>query len=71
MFNKVVAEKSFNITVGGRKVQKLSLSYTEAGNDEILALFGSSGWLEISLKDGNCQKELQVKKGTAVEINFS
>ena len=71
LFNKVVADKSFSITVGGRKVQKLSLSYTEAGNDEILALFGSSGWLEVSLKDGNCQKELQVKKGAAVEINYS
>jgi S-adenosylmethionine hydrolase len=71
LFNKVVADKSFSITVGVRKVQKLSLSYTEAGNDEILALFGSSGWLEISLKDGNCQKKLHVKKGEAVEINFS
>jgi hypothetical protein len=71
LFNKVVADKSFSITVAGRKIQKLSLSYAEAKDDEILALFGSSHWLEISLKDGNCQKALQVKKGAAVEIHFS
>ena len=71
LFNKVVADKTFSITVGGRKVQKLSLSYTESEDGEILALFGSSQWLEISLKDGNCQSALRVEKGAAIDVHIS
>ena len=67
----MVADKTFNITVGGRKVQKLSLSYTESEEGEILALFGSSQWLEISLKDGNCQSALRVEKGAAIDVHIS
>lgn len=71
LFSKLVAGKSFSINVGGKLIQKLSLSYADAEDGEILALFGSSRWLEISLKDGNCQRALQVKKGAAVDIHFS
>ena len=70
LFTKLGAGKSFRITVGGRTIQRLSLSYADAEDGEILALFGSSRWLEISLKDGNCQRALQVKKGAAVDVSF-
>jgi len=71
LFTKLVADKSFSIAVGGRVIQKLSLSYAEAQDGEILALFGSSGWLEISMKNSNCQRELNVKKGAEIDVCFS
>jgi len=71
LFTKVVAGKSFRIAVGRKTIQKLSLSYADAEDGEILALFGSSRWLEISLKDGNCQRALNVKRGAEIDICFS
>jgi hypothetical protein len=68
LFNRLVADKSFNISVGGKTIQKLSLSYADVRNGEVLALFGSSQWLEISVKNGNCQKELDIKKGAEINI---
>jgi S-adenosylmethionine hydrolase len=41
LFSKLVADKSFRITVGGKVIQKLSSSYADARDGEILALFGS------------------------------
>ena len=70
LFSKVVADRSFRITVGGRIIQRLSLSYTDARDGEVLALFGSSQWLEISKKNGNCQRELKVRKGTALDVHI-
>lgn len=70
LFNKVVVGRSFRVTVGERTIQKLSLSYADVGDGEILALFGSSRWLEISVKNSNCQRELNVKKGVALDVHF-
>lgn len=71
LFNRLVADKSFNISVGGEMIQKLSLSYADVRDGEVLALFGSSQWLEISVKNGNCQKELDIKKGAEINILVS
>ena len=68
LFSRLVADKSFNISVGGEMIQKLSLSYADVRDGEVLALFGSSQWLEISVKNGNCQKELDIKKGAEINI---
>ncbi len=68
LFSRLVADKSFNISVGGEIIQKLSLSYADVRDGEVLALFGSSQWLEISVKNGNCQKELDIKKGAEINI---
>ncbi len=68
LFNRLVADKSFNISIGGKTIQKLSLSYADVRDGEVLALFGSSQWLEISVKNGNCQKELDIKKGAEINI---
>ncbi len=71
LFGRFVADKPFKISVGGKMIQKLSLSYTDTGDGEFLALFGSSQWLEISVKNGNCQKELNVRKGTEFDVLVS
>jgi len=68
LFVRWRADKSFEITVGKRVLHRLSSSYADAGDDEIVVLFGSSGWLEISVKNGNCRKELGLHKGAEVTI---
>jgi S-adenosylmethionine hydrolase len=37
---------------------------------QVLALIGSSGELEISINQGNAQKELRVEAGDPVTIHF-
>jgi S-adenosylmethionine hydrolase len=69
LFNRWIADNPFELTVGKRVLHRLSRSYADAGEAEILALFGSSRWLEISVKNGNCQKELGLNKGAEVTIH--
>jgi len=68
LFGRFVADKPFKISVGGKMLQKLSLSYADVRDGEVLALFGSSRWLEISVKNGNCQRELGFRRGAELDI---
>jgi len=40
----------------------LKKGYWEGKKDEPIALFGSGGFLEISVKEGNAQKMLKMKR---------
>lgn len=68
LFGQFVADKPFRIAVGGKMIQKLSLSYADGRDGEVLALFGSSRWLEISVRNGNCQRELGIRKGAEIDV---
>jgi S-adenosylmethionine hydrolase len=35
-----------------------------------MALIGSSGFLEISIREGNAQKALRLKKGDRVQVQL-
>jgi len=47
------------------------LNQTYAGSDGLLALIGSSGYLEIALKDGNAASVLDAKIGDEVKVILS
>jgi S-adenosylmethionine hydrolase len=66
-----VAERSFKVKMKRKVIKKLSHSYADAGEGEVMALWGSSGWLEIALKNGNCQKALSAGKGAIIEVYLS
>ena len=68
LFGRFVADKPFKISVGGKIIQKLSHSYADVQDGEVLALFGSTQWLEISVKNANCQRELNIRKGAELDI---
>ena len=53
----------FVIRVGERAIQGLKKGYWEGKKNELMALFGSGGFLEISVREGNAQKMLKVKRG--------
>src|SRR4030043_768563 len=57
------------ISVGKRKIHCLGKGYWEGKKGEPIALFGSSGLLEISINKGNAQKALKVKRGDRVIVS--
>lgn len=56
------------INIGKRRIRGIRKSYTEVKKGELLALFGSSGFLEISINLGNASKVLNVKKGEKIKV---
>jgi len=60
---------SFVIKTGRRTIQGLKKGYWEGKRNETIALIGSGGFLEISVKEGNAQKRLKAKKGDKIEIS--
>jgi S-adenosylmethionine hydrolase len=43
-------------------------SYSEVETGAVLALIGSTGRLEISIREGNAQRELGLKVGQKVQV---
>jgi len=70
LFTKVVGDKPFRITVGGLAIHTISRTYADGRDGEVIALFGSSNQLEISVRNGNCQRLLQVAKGSEVSVHL-
>lgn len=61
-----VGETEAEIRVGRTVVHRLSRSYQDG--DEVLALWGSSGYLEIAVRDGSAARRLRLKPGQAVTV---
>jgi S-adenosylmethionine hydrolase len=60
-------KQAITVEVGGHSVSGLSHIYEEGGG--LLALIGSSGYLEISLKRGNASTFLAAEVGSEVKIS--
>ncbi|MDR4509663.1 MAG: SAM-dependent chlorinase/fluorinase [Candidatus Brocadiaceae bacterium] len=62
-------QRNIGILIGKRKITGLGKSYAEANIGMPLALFGSSGFLEVSINQGNAGKYFKVEKGAKVAID--
>jgi S-adenosylmethionine hydrolase len=62
-----LAEK-LEVRIGRRRVGRVRRTYRDAAPGRALALFGSSGLLEIAVRDGSAAKELGLRAGDRVEI---
>jgi len=58
----------FHLQMAGRRIDSLSSSYASAEADQLLALIGSSGHLEVALRNGSAAALLGVKIGDEVSI---
>jgi S-adenosyl-L-methionine hydrolase (adenosine-forming) len=58
----------FMIGVGRKTIRGLKEGYWEGKKGETIALLGSSGFLEVSVREENAQKVLKVKKGDPITI---
>ncbi|MEK7290770.1 MAG: SAM-dependent chlorinase/fluorinase, partial [Planctomycetota bacterium] len=52
--------------IGKKKIIGLSKSYTDVKTGEPLVLFGSAGFLEVSINQGNAQKYFRVDRGNKI-----
>ena len=58
-----VEPERVSIAMGRRRINGICSSYSDVGDNEALAIFGSSGYLEISVNLGNAGDILKLKKG--------
>jgi S-adenosylmethionine hydrolase len=58
----------FVIRIGEKAIADIKEGYWEGKKQEPIALFGSGGFLEISINEGNAQKVLKMKKGDPVTV---
>jgi S-adenosylmethionine hydrolase len=59
-----------SISIKDRQILRLSRTYQEEQVGALLALFGSSGHLEISINMGNAKEVLGGKRGDKVTVHF-
>jgi S-adenosylmethionine hydrolase len=67
---KFIKGRPFVIRAGRKAIHGLKKGYWEGKRGELIALLGSGGFLEISIKEGNAQKILKLKKGDNIEIKL-
>ncbi len=65
-----VKDRPFAIRTGRRIIRGLKKGYWEGKKNEPIALIGSGGFLEISVREGNAHKMLKVKKGDRIQIKL-
>ena len=68
VFASLTRGKKFTIRIGYLLVKRLSATYSDGEEGELLALFGSSDRLEFSVKNGNAGDRLKMGKGEEVEV---
>jgi S-adenosylmethionine hydrolase len=61
--------RPFIIKIGKRTLRGLKKGYWEGKRDEPIALIGSGSFLEISVREGNAQKALKMKRGDPIIVD--
>jgi S-adenosylmethionine hydrolase len=56
------------VTVRGRKVGKIRRTYWDVAPGKPLALIGSSGLLEIAVRDGSAAADMKIRVGDEVQV---
>lgn len=62
-------EGSSSVTIDGRPVPFVR-TYGDASEGEIVALYGSGGWLEVACVNGSAAARLSLGVGAAVEVRW-
>lgn len=65
-----VKSKTPLIIAGKRRIKGISSSYTEVGDKEPLAIYGSSGYLEVSINRDSASVILNLKKGDKLVLGY-
>jgi len=67
--SQLIQGRSFVIRAGRKTIDSLKRGYWEGKKGELIALFGSGGFLEISVREGNAQRALKAKRGDPIVIS--
>ena len=65
--SNLIAPRGGRVEITGR-VMQISRTYTDAAIGELLALVGSSGFVEIAQRDGDAARTLRIVRGTPVVL---
>lgn len=68
-WNEHIGNRRFFILCG-KRIEKINQAYSESPENEILAIFNSSGYLEISSYRGNAAQQLNMQPGNEIEIDI-
>ncbi len=68
-FNKFIRNRPFLIQVGKERIRGIKNGYWDGKKGEVMALFGSIGLLEISVREGNAKKKLRMCRGDRIQIS--
>jgi len=66
---KFLKSRPFVIKIGKRTMRGLKKGYWEGRKDEPMALIGSGGFVEISVRERNAQKLFKVKRGDKITVS--
>jgi hypothetical protein len=67
---QMVGGGKFKIVAGSREIESLVQTYSQAAPGEVMALIGSSGFLEIGVNKGSASKTLGMARGSEVSIEL-
>lgn len=60
--------QQFIVRIGKKYIEGLKRGYWEGKKNELIALIGSGGFLEISVREGNARERVGAKKGDRVVV---
>ena len=60
---------SISLRIGRKTIHGLKRGYWDAMKREPIALIGSGGFLEISVREGNAQEALKIKRGDPIIVD--
>lgn len=63
-----VTPSSIKLLIAGQTITRLCRSYDDGGDDEFIAIIGSSGYLEIAARQASAAEKLSAGVGTPVGI---
>ncbi|HUK16576.1 MAG TPA: SAM-dependent chlorinase/fluorinase [Bryobacteraceae bacterium] len=61
-------QRDHSLAIGPVEISVLSHTYTECGPGELFLIFGSSGYLEVSLNQGSAAKKIACETGATAEL---
>ena len=69
-FFDVTRSHNFLIKMGRQRIHSLKKGYWEGKEGELMALIGSGGFLEISIRERSAQESLQMKRGGKIKVRI-
>jgi len=67
-FRDFIGSRTFSIRVRNKTIRYVATSYQAVRPGVLLAIFGSFGFLEIAVSEGDASRRLGARKGAAVSI---
>ncbi|MFW5696228.1 MAG: SAM hydrolase/SAM-dependent halogenase family protein [Phototrophicaceae bacterium] len=64
----MVSAPEATVTLNGQTIHEIRVSYSEALRGDLLALVGSTGYLEVAVNQGDAARRLEVSVGDRVEL---